>query len=177
MILKFSLEWVVKYYLDFLMKFGIDEKELTKRYYEFHSAKIQLNNKDFIWYIFQNLLLENSNIIKSETEFYRNLRDIYFQMVYFRRKHEKTKANEILQLAFEAELKINENESRLDLEVVIISGHCCDYCDSLNNKKFTLKEVFDKKFLGSENCKNERGCNCCYALIAKQDENGFAIIK
>ncbi|WP_157687452.1 hypothetical protein [Pedobacter psychrophilus] len=132
---------------------------------------------DFVWSLFQQLLIISASKAKSEYELYRSQWEIYASMLNFRRNFEKSKANEILQLHLNAYIQMSNFENRLDLKCEVLSGFCCDYCDSLNGVKFEINDVIKNQYLASTKCTNEKGCNCCYGLVPERDSQGFAIVK
>lgn len=173
---EWTLDTIITKYSSFFIQFGLNELHIRKSYENWNKGESQ-NIKDFLWFLFQSLLYNVENNSSSEVDKYSKQRIIYLQMVDFKRRFEKKKANEILQLFFETDIKLNFTRSNISLKAMIVSGCCCPYCDSLNQKTFTCEEVLNKKYLGSINCTNERGCNCCYAFVSQRDEKGRLILK
>lgn len=170
-----TIDTVIKKYLSFFLKYGITELGIRNSYFK-ESASGATNVKDFVWNLFQTLLADTAKQSKTESELYSYHRDIYFQMLLFRRKHDKAKANDLLQLFFDAEIKRNLCETNLQLNVIVISGVCCESCDALNKKTYSPEDVLTNKYLGSNNCSNPKGCNCTYSFVAVRDSNGRLII-
>ena len=174
---KYTLDWFLKEYSELFDELDVSEELVRNKHIEFQNNQpSNSNNKDFFWSFFQYLILETSKYSGDLGKMYSKQRSIYFAMTYFRREHEKSNANEILRLFFKADLKMGR-PSRLEMQVVIHSGHCCDYCDSLGGKKFDLDVVLEKEFLASDNCTNKKGCNCCYSKVPKKDKDGNFIRK
>lgn len=166
----------IKSYGQTFESYGLSISELNRRFEKNLKQNQNSSSKDFIWSQFQELLLKAGQQAKSEYELYEGQWKIYAAMLDFRRRIEKSKANEILQLHLKAYVQMSNAQSRLNLKCKIISGACCEFCDSLNGKKYEIDEVLGKQFLGSENCTNERGCNCCYALVPERDSNNRLIL-
>ena len=169
-------EKAVKKYRQTFETYGFPISELKTRFEESTNQKNYANTSDLVWSLFQELLLKAGQQSKTEYELYEGQWKIYAAMLDFRRKTEKSKANEILQLHLKAYVQMSSAQSTLNLKCEIISGACCEYCNSLNGEKFEINEVLDKQFLGSKNCTNERGCNCCYSLVPERDSNGKLIL-
>lgn len=166
----------VKNYGQTFAAYGFPISELKTRFENSTNQKKYPNTADLIWSLFQELLLKAGQQAKTEYELYEGQWKIYAAMLDFRRKTEKSKANEILQLHLKAYVQMSSSQSTLNLKCKIISGACCEYCNSLDGKNFEIQEVLDKQFLGSENCTNEKGCNCCYSLVPERDSNGKLIL-
>ena len=128
-----DLDWLIKKYMPFFQQFGMEEKNIRSHYLKWSENRPALV-KDYLWFIFQQLLFESAKQSHSESDLYKNQVIIYSEMLDFRRRIEKAKANEILQLRFEAEIRQVTSDTNLLLEIEIISGYCCPYCDSLNNQ-------------------------------------------
>lgn len=166
-----TIDRVVKEYLSFFTKFGVTESEIHESYHSWDLTQTK-DVKDFVWYLFQSILEDVGRSSSSLRELHSKQRDIYYQMLFFRRKFGKAKANEILQLFLESDIESNFANTNLSLKIKIISGYCCPYCNELNGKVFSYKEVMENKYLGSQKCTNEHGCNCTYAYIPQRDKNG-----
>jgi hypothetical protein len=171
-----TIDFVVKKYITFFSKYGLTESKIRNGYNVWAKNGATLV-KDYVWSLFQSLLLETAKQSNKEVELYRSQRDIYFEMLYFRRRYEKVKANELLQLFFDADLKKTFLETNLELRVKIISGHCCEYCDSLHQKIYEPLDVIKNKYLGSQKCTNPNGCNCTYSCVSLRDSKGRLIRK
>jgi hypothetical protein len=72
------------------------------------------------------------------------------------------------------QLKANYYES-LKCDVIIISGHCCPYCNSLNDNKFPIEEIFEDMKVQTDKCTRNKGCNCCVAFEPLRDKVGRLI--
>lgn len=165
-----DLDWLITEYMPFFSEFGMTE-ENVRGYYETWSKNRPALIKDYLWFIFQSLLYESAKQSKTEQELYKYQNMIYMEMLWFRRKVEKVKANEILQLALASLVRKTISETNFQLKVEIISGHCCPYCDNLNQHMFSSEEVLKNQYLGSRDCTNPQGCNCTYAFVPMRDED------
>ena len=90
---------------------------------------------------------------------------------------EHRNGNHIKGVLLENELRLWELQTTYESEVVIISGHCCEYCDNLNHKQLSFKEALQKQYLASKDCTRVSGCNCCYGHVALRDSNDRLIMK
>ena len=171
-----TIDSVLKKYALFFSKYGLTESKIRNGYKVWSGSGTTRVN-DYVWHLFQSLLLETAKQSHTAAELYLNQRDIYFEMLYFRRKYEKDKANEILQLFLNAGLNKTLVETSLDLKVEIISGHCCEYCNSLNQKMYEPSDVIKNQYLGSNKCSNPKGCNCTYGFVPTRDSNDRLIYK
>jgi hypothetical protein len=173
---EYTIDWMLKNYMSFFQEFGMDETNIR------HNFPIWSKNrpplvKDYLWYIFQLLLIESAKQSMGEQALLLNQRKIYATMLDFRRRIEHKPANEILQLMLKADVRRNQLESSVKYKVVIISGNCCPYCNSLNEKQFEFEEVLANQYLGSIHCTRERGCICAYGYEALRDKNSRLIFK
>lgn len=166
-----DLDWLIKKYLPFLQQFGMSEDNI-RSYFNVWSENRPALVKDYLWFLFHQLLKESAKQSHSESELYSHQITIYSEMLAFRRRVEKVKANEILQLLLEAKVLKTITDSNLKFDVKINSGYCCSYCDSLNNKLFAVDVILENKYLGSKSCTNQFGCNCTYSFIALRNEDG-----
>lgn len=174
---KFSLEWILDEYSYFFNMINIPISLVREKYIEFSEKQTNNNGKDFLWSLFQFLIIETSNNSKDEHEMYSRHEQIYYKMTSFRRKYENSKSNDILQLGFDSYLNSLEPIGNIRMKVQIISGHCCDYCNSLNGKRIDLEDAKKNRYLASEKCTREYGCNCCYGYSPELDENGNLIFE
>ncbi|SHI74441.1 hypothetical protein [Algibacter luteus] len=178
-----------KYSLDTLQKFldkykcfeelGFNEFHINVYYLEWQGNKGNIIFNDFLWSLFNKAIDLNGDYFSStgdEYGFYFNNYLIYSNMARFRSEEGANKKviNKFIKLAQDASYQrdvcnLNEN---LEYQVVIISGGCCGYCDSLNNTKYDLDYYNRKPRLDVTKCTRETGCNCCTSIIVKRDKNG-----
>lgn len=162
--------------MPFFNDFGIKEDNLIGYYHNWKKENSE-SIEDYLWFIFNHLLNENAKQSDNLLDLYKRNERIYREMTLFRRKVEGKKANEILQLQFDNYLKIEKETfpEGFICQVEIISGHCCEYCDSLNGKRFDIDNTIENRYLASVNYTREKGCNCCYSVLPKRDERGSLI--
>jgi len=174
-----TFERFVRKYGNIFNSYGISNTELNEKYQNYLTQKGKGRINDYVWSQFQELLLIAAGKSNTEYEFYKGQWEIYLSMADFRRRIEKSKANEIWSLMLNAKLRMHLSQSsvRLYKKIVVSSGHCCEYCDSLNNKQFEIEDVLENQYLGSTNCTREYGCNCGYAFVPQRDKNGRLIDK
>ena len=170
-----TIDWVVKKYLAFFSKYGMTEQKIISGYNNW-SESGTTSIKEYVWYLFQLLLEKDLKQFNTKSELHRFLRDLYFEMLQFKRKNEKEKANDIFQLFLDLDIK-QGMDSNFELSVSIVSGHCCDYCDSLNENTYQILDVWENKYLGSMNCTNPKGRNCTYIFRGFRDSNDRLIFK
>ena len=98
-------------------------------------------------------------------------------MEHFRREEGASKGNinEMLNLGEMSSL-YSSSISGIEMQVVVISGHCCDYCNSLNNNRYDFTDYIMNRRFDRSKCTRETGCNCTSSAIGKRDENGGLII-
>lgn len=166
-----TIDSVVKNYLPFFSRIGMTENQIRNSYKAWSESGITFIN-DYVWHLFQTLLSASANQSKTTVELYNYQKDIYLEMLFFRRKYEKDKANKILQLFLDANIKKTLLETRSELRIIIISEICCDYCDGLSKSSYEPLDVLKNKYLGSEKCTDPNGCNCVYAFESIRDSNG-----
>ena len=170
-----TIDAFIKKYMSFFSKYAMTEMEIRGGYNsELINGPIYV--KDYVWNLFQRLLHETAKNAKSECELFAEHRDIYMYMVIFRRRHDKVKANDLLQIVFDLDIKLARCSSVV-MMVAIISGSCCEFCNSLNNKMYSIEDALANKYLGSKNCSNSKGCNCTYSFVGQRNSNGRLIIK
>lgn len=73
------------------------------------------------------------------------------------------------------QIKSHYYTSPFECKAVIISGYCCDYCNELNDKIFSIEEMFEDLRIQTDKCTRKKGCNCTIGFIPQRDENGRLI--
>lgn len=172
-----TLDWLIQTYLPFLQKFGMNEENIRGYFETWKKGKEPAYVTDYMWTIFNQLLVEVAKQVKDKVSIYRLHADIYLQMSMFQRKYENKKGNHTLKQHFLNRLKHTEMESNLLMHVGIVSGHCCPFCDSLNNLSMSFKEALETQPLASSKCTREYGCNCTYTFKVLRDNNDRVIRK
>lgn len=106
---------------------------------------------------------------------YHKHSSIYFYMATFRRVYENSKANDIFQLKLDSELRSFNNIVGFKMQAEIISNKCCDYCESMNGKRFDIQDALKNKYYDAEQCTWAFGCRSCYVGVPARDKNGSLI--
>lgn len=165
----------------FLFKYDIiteilTDHEIKSTYTEWKSNNT-INFHDYLWLLFNKAILKNGELISDEKKvekFHLNNYFLYLKMGNFIREEGGTKddINKFIRLAFEEEIKKDEN-SRLVYEVVVLTDphNRCEYSSTLNPKIFKPKEFIDNCFIAKDPCTNINGCNCCITLRPKRDSS------
>lgn len=166
-----TIEWLLKNYANFFYKFGINEIEILKRYETFQIKKSGVI-EDFLWGLFNYIIIENSKNANSLIELYKNNHCIYLEMVSFRRKYEKKKENRLWKFVIENALKRdieNLSSHRLQYAVEIITCDDCESCHSIKGKIISVEEALNNKTIPYDTCSRDKGCCCDMILIAKRE--------
>lgn len=147
-------------------------KVISEDIFETYKTKqSQASVNDFIWYIFNILLSENSRQSTNIDKLYETKIEILLKMWEFVKRYEGKKGNDILQ---DVE-KIRMEKYKLlpfKVKLKIVSGHCCSFCDALKDKEFTIEEYLQQQPIGSDNCTRDGGCNCRTIAEAIRDASG-----
>ena len=174
---KRDINWLLKNYSELFNEVGITNNSIIEYQIDYQSKTGNDSILNFLWSLFNISLVTSAKNAKTEYDLHFKNWKLYAAMLQFRRKHEKSKANEILQLQLKSGLLMSNAQSNTKLVVEVISGHCCEYCNSLDTKVFPIDDVLKNQYLGSDSCTNPNGCNCCYAELCAKDENGKIIMK
>jgi hypothetical protein len=67
-------------------------------------------------------------------------------------KEERKNGNISFKLHLESKLRARQLTYKFKTKVIIVSGHCCEYCDALNGMELTFDEALKKQYLASECC-------------------------
>lgn len=171
-----GLDWIISTHLPFLKRFGLYESIIRKYYEDWKTAQPSATENDYLWHIFQTLISSIAEKANSQEQFYELSHATYSKMWEFLIHIEKRNGNHVKLLMHENEIRLWKLTTPFKSEVIIISGHCCKFCDDLNQIKISFEEALTNKYLASDNCTREWGCNCCYSLVSVKDENGDLII-
>lgn len=172
-----TINWIITNYLDYLKQFQLDEISIRHHFDEWKKEKKAKANK-YLWYIFEKVREAISKQATSEIQRCRLNAELFKKMWEYKIKIENKNANDILKLQFENQLHVLKLEQTVyRLEIEVISGHCCLFCNSLNGKKLSLEEALSKQPLASDQCTRQWGCNCCYAENFARDSNNRFIKK
>ena len=86
---KFSLEWILDEYSSFFNSIKIPEDLIREKFIEFFEKQPKSNGKDFLWSLFQFIIIETSDNSKDVREMHSSHEQIQYQMARFRRIYEK----------------------------------------------------------------------------------------
>lgn len=180
---KRTIDWLLKNYLPFLEKFGMDEKNIRENYTSSWKKKNGDDVESYLWSIFNLLIDENfkQSQAKDLEGYYDRNREIYGQMARFLVKYKKKPAGHLQKLYNENYIK-NENQSLKDstvqYDVTINCGAIdCKYGNELDRKLFSMKEALENSIIPYDKCTNELGCFCFYSIKPRRDENDNLIYK
>jgi hypothetical protein len=167
----------------FLFKYDIITEILTdneiKSTYSEWKANNTINFHDYLWLLFNKAILENGELLSNESnikKFHQNNYFLYLNMGYFLREEggAKDAINKFIRLAFEEEIKKNENSQNM-VNVITDPHKRCEYSSTLHLKIYKPKEFIDNCFIAKDPCTNVNGCNCSIALTPIRDYNGRLI--
>jgi hypothetical protein len=176
-IMSYTIDWLINTYMGFFKEYGMAEDNIREEFEAWKNKTQRDDVKDFLWYVFQQMVL----IIPQQTfphteQQHRLLKNVYFKMWELRRIFEGKKANHIMKLKLFHEIKANYFQASTPLKVEVISGGCCPFCDSLDGKLYSFEEVLKEQPLASSRCTQKSGCTCTYAFVPQRDANGRLIL-
>lgn len=173
---KFNIEKIPVNFAYFFKDYGLTTNDIKEDYKKFSVESPGSSSNDFIWQLFQGLIVEVSKTSKDLSEMYRKQERVYYEMASFVREYEGSNGNLYKQLGFACQLhSLSSEVTGFIMEVEVMSGSCCEYCNQFHSRRFSIEEVLNNKYLASEKCTNEFNCNCCYAVLPKKDTNGNLI--
>lgn len=135
---------------------------------------------DSLWGLFNQALIKNAKFLKigEEHRFYKNSRDLYFDMSLFRLYEgtDRKAINKFKRLHLEAALeeeKINvrERSKKGFVHYISVMGSCY-YSDKFADKELDPDNFFEKYRLASDECDSERECRCYIYTKLKRDREG-----
>ncbi|MGN6401684.1 MAG: hypothetical protein ACTHMD_14610 [Flavisolibacter sp.] len=171
---KLQIDTIISIYMKWFLKYGMNEYDIRKCYEKYKNKQPQSSANDFIWEIFNTLLSKNSKQSNTTEQFYHNQIDILIHMWEFVKHYEGRTGNDILKDIERQRMALYELLP-YKVMVKISSGHCCPYCNALNEKEFTIEGYLQQQPLGSESCTRESGCNCRTISIPQRDNTGRLI--
>ncbi len=159
-------------YFNFFQDLNVQRSYLEQRRNDwFRQMGEKANYPDLTWSLSHELLQRFGKSKK-----YFEMKMLYLQMALMQ-KQEGKEFFHLLQEARKMELYdirkqmsgFNDDMFKIKYKVVIIGGESdCLVCSALNNKKFTIEEVFETMPLPAKNCTHDGGwCTCCYAIEAE----------
>jgi len=101
------LDWVLNPNRSPYIFNSIKVKEIVVREYFLKHTKEKPNcsKEDFLWSLLQFLIIETSKTSNNLEEMYQQHSSIYFLMAVFRRTYEDVKANDLMQLSLDSNLR------------------------------------------------------------------------
>lgn len=163
----------IEYFFDsnklILEEIGVNYNDFLK-----YKEKTNLTENDAVWSFFNSLIV---NV--SEEKRYLKLNNIYFLMVFFRRKVEGVKANNIYKIYNDYNIRHQINSfpsERLEAEFSVIFGDCKE-CSNIKKTKYSIDEALKNDFIPYSECKRLAGCVCMFCITVKRDVNGDIIRK
>lgn len=167
-------ETLKKYYQSYLIEF-----DNFKTVYAAQGGTVN----DYAWAVFQHLIIEIAKSYHNgempEEDYYRKLRDTYWEMTLFQRRYENKKGNHTFQQYLLNDLLWNNaKETQLQLNAIVIPVRgCCEYCDSVDGITVPIDEAIKKQQVDANKCKHEYGCRITYGYLSVRDSNGRLITK
>ena len=173
-----NIEWLIKNYMSFFKKFGMEEHNIRQYYLEWNKSDKDCI-EDYIWFLFNNLIEQNQKQSKDLQGFYERNDLIYQEMIYFRRKHEGKPANEIQRLFNYNRVNLNllQIDNQFYWQFQIMIGNNCKACENLEGFKVSSDDALKNELIPYEKCDRKAGCTCMMALTAKRDKDGKLIFK
>ncbi|MEO2071854.1 MAG: hypothetical protein ABGW99_11025 [Zunongwangia sp.] len=174
---KKTIDWLIQNYLSFFEKFGMNEGNIIRHHKSWKENRPDII-EDYLWYIFNRLLIENKHQSRDLIEFYERNRLIYSEMISFRRKIEGKKANEIQNMYNRniVELELEKNsENGIAYDFTVITPQDCKACQHLTDKVISKREALENNTIPYENCTRTQGCVCLISIMPRRDENGRLI--
>lgn len=182
-------KYTLENFESFITKYSIlttlfSNDELVEFYKEWRFSNSPLFH-DYIWSLFNRALFKNAeNFSKTGNEdlFYQNNYTIYLSMGHFRREEGGSlkSVNQYIRLGFESNIdsyKNQLNNSRFDMNVILISNGSCEYAKNLNGKLYEVDEFLNECEIATDKCTAESNCKCAISLSPKRDENNRLIRK
>ena len=171
---KYTIDWLYTTYKDFYDLYEIREDNF-KTVYKGRGCSVF----DFAWYGFNLILSKIAEAYQAgtitEEKFYRSMKEVYWEMTLFQRRHENKKGNHTHKQFLHNYLLWNKvyNIMHIDgeLDAIIISNNCCEYCDTMHLLKNSLDKEIKLPLFDSNKCKHHYGCRAVYGFEIKDDDN------
>ncbi|RXG16001.1 hypothetical protein DSM03_103186 [Leeuwenhoekiella aestuarii] len=165
--------------MPFFNEFGMTEKNIVS-HYEFWKKEGSASIENYLWYLFNTLLDENSKQSTKLIDFYKRNARIYSQMISFRRKFENKKANEIQKAYNFNQINLDlesMKDSNLEIEFLIVGVNDCKQSERISNKPITKEQALLNNTIPYDMCSRNTGCVCLVAVRPKRDSDGKLIWK
>ncbi|MFD1293461.1 hypothetical protein ACFQ5N_06395 [Lutibacter holmesii] len=168
---KSTLDWVLNKHFKYDRLFG--ESTIKKYFVKYYVNNQDGSKFDFIWSFYQYQIIKTTETTSNIYLLNDILSKIYFQMVQFRRKYDNELANDLMQLSLDCSVKSYMPVDGFKMEISIISNACdCDYCESMNGKKFDGNDMLINKRYRAEKCTSSKGCRTIYSQVPARDKKG-----
>jgi hypothetical protein len=161
----YDIDWLIKTYMTFFTKFGMDEPNLRLVYSEQGGDVL-----DFAWGVFQKIVDAVNRAEIGDEQRYRTLKEIYFEMVLFQRRHMNELANHIMQIKLRYELLHHIAQTDLICKVTVIGN--CKYSMAKRDKEYSINKALETPPIDTSKCKREYGCVCCYGFVPQRNKSG-----
>ncbi len=163
--------------MPFFKEFGMTEDNILN-HYQVWKKEGAFSVEDYLWYIFNLLLDENSKQSVHLKDFYSRNVQIYSQMISFRRKVESKKANEIQKLYNSSKVNLDLEScatSTFKFDFVIIGTNDCEQSKKISGKSITKEQAILNNVIPYEKCSRKQGCVCLMSMVPKRNSNGSLI--
>lgn len=167
----YNIDWLVQQYASFFQKFGIDRNDLISHYGFWREKSGSDSVTDYLWYLFHVLLGETKKQVTDQSDYHRNLHEIYLMMLEFRVNVEGQKDNSLVQLIIKNRIQLWQRELPYPFRLQAISLNCCPYCESINGQVFDAEQVLKNPHFASPECTNNPGCSCGYIPVGAEGNN------
>ena len=95
--MQFAISTIINQHMAWFSKYGIEEDQLWVAYKSYKLKQPQSSDGDFIWHVCNVILSENARQNSDINKFYQYQIEVLLNMLYFVRKYEERKGNDILQ--------------------------------------------------------------------------------
>lgn len=156
---------VPAYFVEVLRGFGLSHDEINIGFEEFKINRGINDWKDYVWQKLQEINFELASNVNCLKDFYRQQNDLYFEMLYLRRKYQKQKANDLQELFLESRLESIERQASFKM-LFSLHGRCphaIQFRDKWQSKELLLTKIRSL----NDSCTSENGCTC--AVLSKVD--------
>lgn len=161
-----DLEWLTSEYGEFFASFGIAKEDVVSHYEVWKQQSHQTAVTDYLWYLFHVLIGETKKQVTIPSDLYRNLHEIYMQMLTFRVNVERERDNALVQLIIQNKIRQWQAELPYPFHLQAVSLDCCPHCESINGQIFEPGQVLRNPHFASKECTKESGCSCGYIPVA-----------
>jgi len=150
---------------------GHDRESLEQDHAQYQIVQPAASVKDYMWGLFNRMLLESAGDFHTQSM-------LYHCMAVFRGIYEGKSGKQYNQLSHQASLdkiRIDNESSRLVIELKVSPDPDCPHAKSMENKRFPI-ETDLVSMLANESCHRDF-CRCNILGLAKRDEDGNLLKK